>query len=113
MTFTYDETLRAARAVVEEFGEDYVYLRTDRVFCFYIYNSKPSCIVAQVVSRMLPSAEFKEGKDPRHQPWTHLFSAKAIVFLGCAQAKQDNEETWSAAVNYAAGTATSREELDG
>lgn len=53
-TFTLDEVLDAARAVVDEVGRDYIYDSRD---CRYANDDgSPSCLVGHVIHRLDPEA---------------------------------------------------------
>lgn len=108
--FSLEQVLQAAREVVEEKGEDYVYEYPD---CKYAVNGTPACIVGHVVNRLDPAVfEFLATKEETESTGSEIvtsltsrgwldrnfWSHDAQVAMSVAQSCQDVGETWSAAL---------------
>lgn len=118
---TAQQVAETARAVVQEFGEGYVYTppaddpRADEDgICLYVNDGKPSCIVGHIVHRLGVPLEVlrREGDlhlDPKvsHEPMT-LSAGFLLPKLGApdhvtaalnaGQIAQDTRETWGTAL---------------
>lgn len=53
MTFlTLDSVQQAAREIIEEFGDDFVYEKDELGFCLYMQDGQPSCLVGRLFHRL-------------------------------------------------------------
>jgi hypothetical protein len=100
--------LRTLTDVVSEFGEDYVYDNGyNGMFCSYVKDEAPSCIVAQILSRRGVSVEILNDLDSncgrisnlidldselRHQ--VNIVHNETIDVLSFAQTGQDCQRSW-------------------
>lgn len=125
---TYDDAVTLAKAVVAEFGIDYVDLLSDpdggAEVCMYVDHGKPSCIVAQILHRHgVPLSELAKweglngsdmgpkgvntinGYDRRRSPTAPLVADnRTAQFLGYLQQVQDGGGTWGRALLWAIDT---------
>lgn len=113
MTFTREDVLNAARMVVAEKGENYIY---ERQLCRYAdKNGKPSCFVGHVVYILDPEAFAQLAKhedeygtesvkflmgDDDYLP-VRFWSHQAAEFLSVVQDRQDGRATYGEALAYA------------
>lgn len=124
---TYDEAVTLAKAVVAEFGVDYVDPLSESEngaeVCMYVDDGKPSCIVAQIMHRHgVPLSELAKweglngfdmgprgvntinGFDRRRSPTAPLVADdRTARFLGHLQEVQDSNGTWGRALDWALG----------
>lgn len=109
--FTLEQVLQAAREVVEEKGDGYVY-GDEYADCKYAVDGMPACIVGHVVNRLDPAQfEFLAAKEEdshsseiaanlRSRGWLdqNFWSTDAALAMQAAQNRQDVGETWSTAL---------------
>ena len=101
---TIENVTPVIKALVSEYGEDYIYKAEDRgypgsvVRCYYQEDGKPSCIVGHILDRM----------DVKYDPEWERRNASAILggapeelrhALVGAQGLQDAGRTWGKALN--------------
>lgn len=128
MTIHIDKetALAELRAVVTEFGDDYVY-GGDIDGCVYVLDGQPSCIVGQVLHRVgvpittletFDTASFEGESAPVSElQRKDLLTAASIALdsdafevLRVAQKYQDNGHTWGTALAEAVVEATYQEQ---
>lgn len=115
MTFTLEDVLNAAREVVAEKGEDYVYPGASMGACVYSEaDDTPSCLVGHVIYRLDPEAflqvaeiEATEGttaagglEEDGYLP-EGFWDEEAQEAMVAAQASQDNGWPWGYALKEA------------
>ena len=102
---TLDNVRRVAREVVQEFGEDFVYQPVtlfgsdgeEYTSCMYVEDGKPSCIVAQILTRLgvsLDDLKKYEGCTV-YSMSSHLIpDSETRNYLFVMQREQDTCQTW-------------------
>ena len=116
MTFTVEDVLREMRAVVKEYGEDYVYKFPSGTEwhgqCVYVSDDKPSCLIGHVVMRLAPDkiedlkwADKGYGGTAADQLLNFLgedfWTPEAGDVATAAQEYQDEGHPWGAALEKA------------
>lgn len=108
---TAEQAITALREVVAG-NEDYVYQPPVGSMCVYVHDGKPSCLVAQVLSKLGVGIDDLGRLD--HKSTDHFDSPvpvtayrlsdhmpiedRASGILGYAQSRQDLGETWGEAL---------------
>lgn len=119
---TADSVLTGLEAVVDEFGEGFVYQRVATDYgsgCFYVKNGEPDCIVAKFLTNLgveLHHLEFGDSANfgtavaadellERLEGFEVLkSSSRARYALRAAQRAQDSGHTWGDALSVAEQT---------
>lgn len=112
---SFSKVVEISQALVEEFGEDYIYSKEDGV-CVYVHDGAPSCFVGHVLHRAGVPLERLEKADTAS--WGGGMGADSLIrglteegalatpdstrsFLSAAQTEQDNGSTWGEALGAA------------
>lgn len=85
-------------------GRDFVYKKDSHQNCYYYRQGKPSCIVGQVLHRLVPDYTPREGGTVMslEQDLRGLgFTTMALVALQIAQRMQDTRHSWGVAFDAA------------
>lgn len=106
---TYDRDLELLRALVAEFGEDYVYARhDDLVTCLYVHGDQPGCGVGHVLRRagvpldVLRAADAAKNSSVLNVVEFRAYaSPEALRLLAEFQNVQDAGDPWGEALRYA------------
>ena len=106
---TAKTALEAMRAIVKEFGGDYVYPAIEDEECTYARDGAPSCIVGHIAARLDPDLfqrmaieEDEHGAFSVGSRVNDLSSAfgEAATLLHEAQLRQDKGDTWGKVLKY-------------
>lgn len=96
--------LKTLGDIVRDFGRDYVYEKPASVgMCVYRHEGKPSCLVGQVLARLVPDFIPFEGSvgGMRDELLNLGFAKDAAFVLQTAQLMQDQKYSWGTAVSAA------------
>lgn len=117
ITITKVSALKGLKALVEEYGEDFVYQQNDGEYglsCSYVHDNEPSCMIGKFLAavgvpleRLALADRF--GGDPAETLITKLVDEGVLDvengvrgILRAAQIAQDSGDTWGLAYDRAA-----------
>jgi hypothetical protein len=105
ITVTDEQVTEVIRAIVAEFGEDYVYPRFEGDGCWYVWDGKPSCLIGRVLHRLGADIEALKSCDDLGGFQEEILvmvdidmSDLTLTALRYAQSQQDQRHSWGEAL---------------
>lgn len=117
ITITKVSALEGLKALVEEYGEDFVYEQNtdeDALSCAYVRGGEPSCMIGKFLAAVgVPLERLERADTLGGDPATHLINKlvnEGVLdveygvrgILATAQVTQDSGDTWGSAYDRAA-----------